>query len=609
MFESLSNTFFRNAFRTARVLVHGVQLVASLGSVLALAQPKPEPSPPAPKARPQTRSMVMTRFGIVATSQSLASQAGAQMLELGGNAVDAAIAANAVLGLVEPTSNGLGGDLFAIVYEAKTGKLYGLNASGWAPAKLTIDYVRSQGHQTMPQRGILTVTVPGCVAGWDLLRKKFGTKDFQTLLRPAIYYAEEGFPVTELISEGWHATERAIDEGRIEANAAFKQTFLPGGHAPAAGEIFRNPDLARSLRQIASHGRDGFYKGNTAAALVRLSHEVGGAIEEDDLAQFQAEWVEPISTTYRGWTVTELPPNGQGIAALLMLNLMERFPLRDYGQASAKSLHVMIEAKKLAYADLMRYVADPRFAKVPVDGLLSKTVAQKRAREIVADRVLASATPSTAEDIQSKPGADTIYMSAIDKEGNIVSLIQSNYSGFGSGLVAPGTGFGLQNRGALFSLDPKHPNALEPRKRPLHTIIPAFLQKGDVRIGFGIMGGWNQAQAHAQFVSNVVDFQMNIQAALEAPRFTKLTFEGVDVAMESRIPEATRAELTHLGHKITLLPPYSGEVGGGQAVMRDGQEVNFGASDPRKDGAAIPQAAPVFKPAPRNGKQAKTANR
>src|SRR5260370_4552238 len=384
MFESLSNTFFRNAFRTARVLVHGVQLVASLGSVLALAQPKPEPSPPVPKARPQTRSMVMTRFGIVATSQTLASQAGAQMLELGGNAVDAAITANAVLGLVEPTSNGLGGDLFAIVYEAKTGKLYGLNASGWAPAKLTIDYVRSKGHETMPQRGILTVTVPGCVAGWELLRKKFGTKDFQTLLRPAIYYAEEGFPVTELISEGWHATERAIAEGRIEANAAFKQTFLPAGHAPAVGEIFRNPDLARSLRQVASHGRDAFYKGSTAASLVRLSHEVGGAIEGDDLAQFQAEWVEPISTTYRGWTVTELPPNGHGIAALLMLNLIERFPLRHYGPANPHALPLLIEAKKLAYADLMRYAPDPPFAKMPLDGLLSKPVPQNPPTHILA---------------------------------------------------------------------------------------------------------------------------------------------------------------------------------------------------------------------------------
>src|SRR5215510_10619834 len=609
MFESLSSTLFRNAYRAARVLIHGVQLVAGLGSVLALAQPKSEPAPAAPKARPQTRSMVITRFGIVATSQTLASQAGAQILELGGNAVDAAIAANAVLGLVEPTSNGIGGDLFAIVYEAKTGKLYGLNASGWAPAKLTIDFVHSKGHQAMPQRGILTVTVPGCVAGWELLRKKFGTKDFETLLRPAIYYAEEGFPVTELISDGWHATERAIAEGRIEANAAFKETFLPGGHAPAAGDIFRNPDLARSLRQIASRGRDGFYKGSTAAALVRLSHQVGGPMEEEDLAKFQAEWVEPISTTYRGWTITELPPNGQGIAALMMLNLMERFPLRDYGQASAKALHVMIEAKKLAYADLLGYVADPRFSAVPVEGLLSKKHAEKRAKEIAPDRVLASATPSAAEDIKSKPGADTIYMSAIDKDGNIVSLIQSNYSGFGSGLVAPGTGFGLQNRGALFSLDPKHPNALEPRKRPLHTIIPAFMRKGDTRIGFGIMGGWNQAQAHAQFVSNVVDFQMNIQAALEAHRFTKLTFEGVDVEMESRIPEATRAELGRLGHKISLLPAYSGEVGGGQVVMRDGRGVNFAASDPRKDGEAIPQSPPVFAPTSRNGKSTKTATR
>ena len=609
MFESLSSSLFRNAYRAARVLVHGVQLVAGLGSVLALAQPKSEAAPSVPKARPQTRSMVITRFGIVATSQTLASQAGAQILELGGNAVDAAIAANAVLGLVEPTSNGIGGDLFAIVYEAKTGKLYGLNASGWAPAKLTIDLVRSKGHQEMPQRGILTVTVPGCVAGWDLLRKKFGTKDFETLLRPAIYYAEAGFPVTELISDGWHATERAIAEGRIEANAAFKETFLPGSHAPTAGDIFRNPDLARSLRQIASHGRDGFYKGSTAAALVRLSHEVGGPMEEADLAQFQAEWVEPISTTYRGWTITELPPNGQGIATLLMLNLMERFPLRDYGAASAKALHVMIEAKKLAYADLLRYVADPRFSDVPVEGLLSKKQAEKRAKEIALDRVLASATPSAAEDIRSKPGADTIYMSAIDKDGNIVSLIQSNYSGFGSGLVAPGTGFGLQNRGALFSLDPKHPNALVPRKRPLHTIIPAFMQKGDTRIGFGIMGGWNQAQAHAQFVANVVDFQMNIQAALEAARFTKLTFEGVDVEMESRIPEATRAELARLGHKISLLPAYSGEVGGGQVVMRDGRGVNFAASDPRKDGEAIPQAPPVFAPTSRNEKPTKTATK
>ncbi len=534
--------------------------------------------------------MVITRFGIVATSQTLASRAGAQVLELGGNAVDAAIAANAVLGVVEPTSNGLGGDLFAIVYEAKTGKLYGLNSSGWAPAKMTADWVRSRGHQTMPHDGILTVTVPGCAAGWDALHRKFGTLGFDTLLKSATYYAEEGFPLTERISVGWKAAERLAN-----VNAAFKQTFLPGGRAPAVGEIFRNPDVARSLRRIAERGRDGFYKGPTADAIVQLSRETGGAIEAADLAQFEPEWVEPISTTYRGWTVTELPPNSQGIAALMMLNLMERFPLGQYGQNSARALHVMIEAKKLAYADLLRYVADPRFSEVPVSAMLSKQHAEKRAKGIDLARAQASVAPSAAADLKAKRAGDTIYMAAIDREGNIVSLIQSNYSGFGSGLVAPGTGFGLQNRGALFSLDPNHPNVLAPRKRPLHTIIPAFLQKGNVRIGFGIMGGWNQAQAHAQFVSNVVDFGMNIQAALESPRFTKQTFEGLDVEIEPRFPESTSAELARLGHELKVLEsPFSGTVGGGQVVMRNGEGVNFGASDPRKDGAAEPQAPPVF---------------
>jgi gamma-glutamyltranspeptidase/glutathione hydrolase len=534
--------------------------------------------------------MVVSRFGIVATSQTLASRAGAQILELGGNAVDAAVAANAVLGVVEPTSNGLGGDLFAILFEAKTGKLYGLNASGWAPQKMTADWVRSRGHQKMPQQGILTVTVPGCAAGWDALRRKFGTLGFDTLLKPAIYYAEEGFPLTELISAGWKNAERLAS-----ANEAFKQTFLPGGRAPGVGEIFRNPDLARSLRRIAERGRDGFYRGATAEAILQLSREAGGAMEAADLAQFEADWVQPISTTYRGWTVTELPPNGQGIAALLILNLMERFPLAEYGQNSTRALHVMIESKKLAYADMLRYVGDPRFSEIPVQPLLSKSQAEQRAKEIQLDRALASVAPTSAQDLKSKRAGDTIYMSAIDSEGNIVSLIQSNYSGFGSGLVAPGTGFGLQNRGALFSLEPEHPNALAPRKRPLHTIIPGFMQKGDVRIGFGIMGGWNQAQAHAQFVSNVVDFGMNIQAALEAPRFTKGTFEGLDVEIEPRIPESTRAELTRLGHQLTVLDvPFSPKVGGGQAVMRNGQGVNFGGSDPRKDGAAEPQAPPVF---------------
>src|SRR5712692_5946589 len=560
------------------------------GAVLCSATAWGQSREGAARTRTTARSMVISRFGIVATSQALASRAGAQILELGGNAVDAAIAANAVLGVVEPTSNGLGGDLFAILYEAKTGKLYGLNASGWAPAKMTLDWVRGRGLQTMPHDGILTVTVAGCVAGWEALRRKSGTLGFDTLLKPAIYYAEEGFPLTEMISAGWSAAERLKN-----LNAAFKQTFLPGGRAPGVGEIFRNPDLARSLRRIAEHGRDGFYKGPTADAILQLSRETGGAMEAADLTQFEAEWVQPISTTYHGWTVTELPPNGQGIAALMMLNLMERFPLAEYGQNSVRALHVMIEAKKLAYADLLRYVADPRFSEVPAREMLSKLHAEKRAKQIQLDQAQESVAPSAAEDLKGKRAGDTIYMAAIDSEGNIVSLIQSNYSGFGSGLVAPGTGFGLQNRGALFSLDPNHPNVLAPRKRPLHTIIPAFLQKGEVRIGFGIMGGWNQAQAHAQFVSNVVDFGMNIQAALEAPRFTKGTFEGLDVEIEPRIPENTRAELARLGHELKVLDsPFSYVVGGGQAVMRNGQGVNFAGSDPRKDGAAEPQAPPVF---------------
>jgi gamma-glutamyltranspeptidase/glutathione hydrolase len=575
-------SFWNHAAPSFRYAVWLLAAIAVCSTAWAQApQDKPRPT--------QARAMVINRLGIVATSQVLASRAGAQVLEQGGNAVDAAIAANAVLGLVEPMSDGLGGDLFAIVYEAKTGKLYGLNASGWTPAKMSVDLVRGRGHESMPHDGILTVTVPGCVAGWDALRRKFGTLPFEKLLKPAIYYAEEGFPVTERISLGWKGAERLPN-----LNAAFKQTFLPNGHAPGLGEIFRNKDLARSLRRIAEKGRDGFYKGPTAEAIVQLSREAGGAMEGADLAQFEAEWVQPISTDYRGWTVTELPPNGQGIAALMMLNMMEQFPLAEYGHNSPQALHVMIEAKKLAYADLLRYVADPRFSQVPVSALLSKSHAKQRAKGIQLDRAMASAAPSAAADLKAKQAGDTIYMSAIDAQGNIVSLIQSNFSGFGSGLVAPGTGFPLHNRGALFSLEANHPNVLAPRKRPLHTIIPAFLQKGDVRIGFGIMGGWNQSQAHAQFVANIVDFGMNIQAALEAPRFTKLTFEGLDVDIEGRVAESTRAELTRLGHQLKVLDAYSGSVGGGQAVMRNGEAVNFGASDPRKDGAAEPQAPAIF---------------
>ena len=546
-----------------------------------------EPSPGG--GRWQARSMVETRFGIVATSQTLASAAGAHILEMGGNAIDAAIAANAVLGVVEPMSDGIGGDLFAIVYEAKTGKLYGLNASGWAPTGLTIDALERQHIDKMPQQGIYSVTVPGAVAGWDMLRAKFGAMPLDRILTPAIYYAQNGFPVTEIIGAGWQGSTK-----KLSANKGAKDTYLPDGRAPKVGEMFRNRDLAASLRLIAAHGRDGFYKGPTAQALIREAKEDGVEWTPADLADFHPEWVDPISTTYRGWTVTELPPNGQGIAALSMLNIMERFPLAEYGHNSVKALHVMIEAKKLAYSDLLKYVGDPKFSKIPVAELLSKDGAAARANLINPAHATCSVTPRQLTWVAQLPAADTIYMSAIDRDGNMVSLIQSNFGGFGSGVVAPGTGFALQNRAGLFSLERGHPNALAPRKRPLHTIIPAFLQKGDTNIAFGIMGGWNQSQAHAQFVSNVVDFGMNIQGALEAARFTKSTFDGCDVSMETRISSAVIKELESMGHVIKGVGQYSGSMGGGQAVESIAGGVHFGGSDPRKDGAAVPEN-PDFK--------------
>jgi gamma-glutamyltranspeptidase/glutathione hydrolase len=537
--------------------------------------------------------MVETKFGIVATSQTLASAAGAHILEIGGNAIDAAIAANAVLGVVEPMSNGMGGDLFAIIYEAKTGKLYGLNASGWAPTGLTIEALERQKIAKMPQQGIYSVTVPGAVAGWEKLRTKFGTMPLDRVLAPAIYYAENGFPVTEIIGASWQGSVR-----KLSAQKGAKDTYLPDGHAPKVGEIFRNRDLAGSLRLVAAHGPDGFYKGATAQALIREAKEEGVEWTPADLADFQPEWVEPISTTYRGWTVTELPPNGQGIAALSMLNMMERFPLGEYGHDSTRALHVMMEAKKLAYSDMLRYVGDPHYSKIPVDALLSKDTAAARARLIDTQHATCSVTPTELAWLAQLPAADTIYMSAIDRDGNIVSLIQSNFSGFGSGVVAPGTGFALQNRGGLFSLERGHPNALAPHKRPLHTIIPAFMQKGDTRIGFGIMGGWNQSQAHAQFVANVVDYGMNIQAALEAARFTKSSFDGCDVSVETRVLPSVIKDLESMGHKISLVGPYSGSMGGGQAVMSVAGGVHFGASDPRKDGAAVPENPAFYKTNP-----------
>jgi len=538
---------------------------------------------------PTTRVPVFAR-NIVSTSHPLAAQAGLAMIQRGGNAVDAAIAAAAMMTIVEPCSNGLGSDAFCIVWDGE--RLHGLNASGPAPAAWSREYFRRRhgdGGDRPPMRGWDSVTVPGAVAGWDALRARLGTLPMADLLAAAIRYADEGFPVTDVIAAHWEDLT-----AKLESEPGARHTYLPGGRAPRAGEIFRNPDLAGSLRLIAAHGREGFYAGRTAEAILAISDENDGTMAAADLTEFEPEWVDPISTTYRGWTVYELPPSTQGIAALMMLNLMEAFPLADYGFHSTRALHLMIEAKKLAYADMLQYVGDARFAEIPVAALLDKTLARERAALIDAGRAAQRVEPSVFDGLTNAVGGDTIYLSAIDRHGNIVSLIQSIYAGFGTALVPPGSGFALHNRGALFTLDETHPNALAPRKRPLHTIIPAFMEKGDTRIGFGIMGGFNQAQAHAQFVANIVDYRFDIQQALEAGRFTKLTFSGADVNIEELVPEAVRDELTALGHEVSAIPPRTGLFGHGQAVMSDGSGVHFGASEPRHDGAAIPETPPVF---------------
>jgi gamma-glutamyltranspeptidase/glutathione hydrolase len=555
--------------------------IAIVCSLLAL--PMMSGAQPFASSPDQGRSMIVSNGGIVATPQFLASQAGARILEEGGNAIDAAIAANAVVGLTMPYVNGMGGDLFAIVYEAKTGQVYGLNSSGWTPNGLTIEYLKAHNIDKLDPRSVHTITVPGCVAGWDALRTRFGTMPFDKLLAPAIYYAENGFPLPERGARYW-ISKAFLDK------PGYKETYMPGGVAPKLGDEFKNAALASSLRVVATKGRDGYYNSTLTETMVSFLRSQGGAHTVEDFATFQPEWVDPISTTYRGWTVYELPPNGQGIAALTMLNIMENFPLAAYGQNSAAALHVMIEAKKLAYADMVHYVGDPKFGPVPVNEMLSKDLAAQRAKLIDMTKASCHVVPSEIAQKLASRGSETIYMSTIDKDGNIVSLIQSNFGGYGTGMVAPGVGFSFQNRGAGFELAPGLPNSLAGHKRPLHTIIPAFMTKGDVHIGFGIMGGWNQPQAHAQFVANVVDFGLNIQAALESPRFTKSTFEGCDVEMEPRIASAVREDLTRRGHVITLLEPFSYTVGQGEAVERDAKrKVNFAGSDPRCDGAAMPQ--------------------
>ena len=538
--------------------------------------------------RSQSRSMVQSMQGVVASESVLASQVGAQVLERGGNAIDAAIAMNAMMGLVAPMNDGIGGDMFAIVYEAKTGKLYGLNASGWAPKAMTPQYLAAKGHRRVPSKGIDAATVPGAVKGWEALRNRFGRLAMADILQPAIQYAEQGFPVGEVVSVYWKDSEDVL-----RADSATARVFLPGGRLPQVGDLFRNPDLAWSYRQIAMQGARAFYTGAIARKLLASQQQHGGVMTAADLAEYEVEWVTPISTTYRGWTVYELPPNGQGLAALEMLNIMERFPLAAMGHNSVQALHHMVEAKKLAYLDMQRYNADPRFAKVPVTALISKEYAATRAALIKADRATCNLTYGAPEGTDN----GTTYLSAVDTEGNMVSFIQSNYStvGFGAGLVAAGTGFVWHNRGGGFSLDAASPNVVAGRKRPLHTIIPAFMEKADTKIAFGIMGGWNQAQAHAQFVSNIVDFGMNIQGALDAPRFSKETFPGCDVNFESRVAKSTRDSLTAMGHEIVMRGDYSStRMGAGQAVLRNfTTKLNAGASDPRKDGAAVSEMLPA----------------
>ena len=537
--------------------------------------------------RTQARSMVLSDRGIVATSQTLASQAGAQVLARGGSAMDAAIAANATLGVVEPERGGIGGDLFVIYYEAGTGKLTGINASGWAPQGLSIELLKSLGNATMPQLGIHSVTVPGCVDGWAKLHQKFGKLPWKDLFAPAISYAKNGYPVTEIIHETWHE-----EAAKLAKDQNGRRVYLPGGESPALGKIFRNPELGAAMELIANQGPAAFYKGAIAQAILKTSQRLGGKMSAADLSEFASEWVQPLATEYRGWKVYELPPNGQGVGPLEMLNILAQFPLGTYAPRGVEELHAQIEAQKLTFADLHRYLADPRMAHVPIEGLISPAYARQRAKLIDANRARCEDSPGKPETM----AGNTLYLSVVDREGNIASLIQSVYQHFGSGVVVDDYGFALQNRGALFELDAAHPNALAPRKRPFQTIIPAFMEKGEVHIGFGIMGGLNQTPAHAQFVSNVVDHGMNIQMALEAPRFTKLKFGGCDVLVENRVPKQVRDALAAKGHQVTVTGDFSNQMGGGQAVIYNSATgVKYGASDPRKDGAAVPEPHPYFK--------------
>ena len=531
-----------------------------------------------------TRSEVIAQNGMVATSHPLASQIGIDILKEGGNAIDAAIAANAALGLMEPTGNGIGGDLFAIVWIEKEKKLYGLNASGRSPEDLTLKYFIENNFKSIPAYGPLPVSVPGVVDGWFELHNKFGKIKMRDILSPTIKYAEDGFPVTELVS---YYMKNASDNFQDYPN--FKETYFIDDSTPEKGQVFKNPDLANTLRTIVKNGKKGFYEGEIAQTIANFVQDQGGFLSYDDLKNHKSEWIEPVSTNYRGYDVWELPPNGQGIAALQILNLLEGYDIRSMGFGTADYIHHFVEAKKIAFADRAKYYADMDFNEIPVDYLISKEYADIRRKEINSDNSASTVLPGDIEN------GDTIYLTTADSEGNMVSLIQSNYRGMGSGMVPNNLGFMLQDRGELFSLDENHFNVYAPKKRPFHTIIPAFITKdGNPLISFGLMGGAMQPQGHAQIVINIIDFDMNLQEAGDAPRIRHQSnqqptggemTDGGEVALEKGFNYKQIRELMKKGHKVIY---DLGSFGGYQAIMIDYiNKVYYGASESRKDGSAI----------------------
>ena len=534
-----------------------------------------------------TRSMTLARHGMVAAAHPLAVQIGVDVLKRGGTAVDAAIAVNAALSLMEPVSCGLGGDLFALVWDPKAHALHGLDGSGRAPRALSIDQVPAESDNTIPLYTPYAWTVPGCADAWFTLHARFGRLPLATLFEPTIRYAREGFPVTQVIAGAWHRAARLF-----AGKPGFAAVFMPGERAPGEGEFFANPALATTLETLARDGRDAFYRGPIAAAIVSYSQRHGGFFSAADLADHTSTWVQPVSTTYRGWEVWELPPAGQGLAALQMLNILENFDLRGMGRDSPDFWHVMVEAKKLAYEDRARYYADPQFAEVPVAQLLDKKRARRQAGQIVMDRAARTLEPSNPH----LRHGDTTFLATADGDGLMVALIQSNYTGFGSGYVIPELGFGLQNRGALFALQAEHANALQPGKRPFHTIIPAFLGKDGVPfVAFGVMGGDMQPQGHVQIVVNLVDFGLNLQEAGDAPRFHHtgsseptgtLMVDGGVLNLEWGVAPEIRRELLRRGHR--LVETIGTSFGGYQAIRRDPRTgVLAGASESRKDGCAM----------------------